>query len=478
LPNHTLSLLSKNGSLKIVHEDTTTTTTTTQPISNITLDKPIKTVISSSLTTALIDLSGSVFTFGENVESQLGLGGLLGPVGSYHGGSQRARVDYPERVFIEESITSVALSRRHSLFLTSTGKVYSCGSSFDGALGLTDEILGSTRFIPVSTSPALVTGLSSLNDEKEEKKEDPIVCIGAGLSFSLALSKRGKLYFFGRLGHGGTSSIAASVSTTTRPKSVLSRSSSSKSKTITQKSLVHTEQSLFSPTPIIVASLDLGSHDDNDSETHVVKKSQICCGLHHALITVNDRLFSFGLSKAGNGALGSGLLLDSRLSEPFEIDVTSLLPKWGLNSQNEGGNKENMTSSTRPEITSISCGPFSSSFCVNGHVFICGTLNSPSLLGNVGSAAVKVIKSSSSDLALLRDVEAIFDDEEISTIVAQGKTRFTLSLISKIAAEMNKSSVLSGVTIPRFVPVLDTRIPNNKANNVSIDETRVLITLK
>ena len=63
LPNHTLSLLSKNGSLKIVHEDTTTTTTTTQPISNITLDKPIKTVISSSLTTALIDFSGSVFTY-------------------------------------------------------------------------------------------------------------------------------------------------------------------------------------------------------------------------------------------------------------------------------------------------------------------------------------------------------------------------------------------------------------------------------
>jgi hypothetical protein len=239
--------------------------------------------------------------------------------------------------------------------------------------------------------------------------------------------------------------------------------------------------------------------------------AQISCGLHHALISVNNRLFSFGLSRAGSGALGSGPISTTSSSSSLlhEIDLSSLLSKWGYLSSN--------SDSPSPtdqviRIDSISCGPFSSAFCANGHAFICGAISDPSLLGNVGSAAVNVIEGgeggggasvegggrrrgitsktqSKSDLNLLLDLGLFFDEEQAAEIAhaqVQGGgvsvARFKLPFISRIASELVKpssSSVFSaqGVSSPRFVPILDTNVPFGGAQGISIDEARVLVKL-
>jgi len=527
LPLSRVSLFSSDGTLEVkefgnnnnnatTNNKNTTTTSTTDPLHlrTIALDQPISKVFSGTKTGVLIDKTGSVFSFGENQEAQLGLGGNLGPVDSYHGGSQRAFVADPERVLFPEEVrvTSASLNRRHSLFLTSTGKVHSCGSSFDGALGLTDSVLGSTRFVPVSTSPALVEGLPD---------DDPVVSIGAGLSFSLALTASNKLYFFGRLGHGGVASVAATIDATrnglkkrnSKTASSSSSSSSTSSVSSTVATTVHTEQSLFSPSPLLLASLDdaLAGSTSSTTITNTTSNAsvaQISCGLHHALISVNNRLFSFGLSRAGSGALGSGPISTTSSSLLHEIDLSSLLSKWGYLSSNS----ESPSSTDQViRIDSISCGPFSSAFCANGHAFICGAISSPSLLGNVGSAAVNVIEGgeggggaslegggrrrgitsktqSKSDLNLLLDLGLFFDEEQAAEIAhaqAQGgvsDARFKLPFISRIASELVKpssSSVFSaqGVSSPRFVPILDTNVPFGGAQGISIDEARVLVKL-
>jgi len=522
LPNSRISLLSDNGILEI--QEVAANSANASHVRNITLDQPIEKVFSGTKTSALIDKGGAAYTFGENVEAQLGLGGLLGPVDSYHGGTQRAFVDFPEQVSFlfpeqqqQERVVSASMNRRHSLFLTLSGKVYSCGSSFDGALGLTDSILGNTRFIPVSTSPAPVEGLPV---------DDPVVSIGAGLSFSLALTASGKLFFFGRLGHGGVASVAATIDATRngvkRNKSTAGRTSGSSS---TISTAVHTEQSLFSPSPILLATLDSisSSNTCDDVDTNEAKRSvsgpfidqpQISCGLHHALISFNNRVWSFGLSRAGSGALGSGPTSSSSSSTSssllHEIDLPSLLLKWGCIDPSQ-------SSSTLIHIDSISCGPFSSAFCANGHAFLCGAISDPSLLGNVGSAAVNlvvgegggggegkrrggggVLKSSQSKSDLLLDLGLFFDDEKVSEMminsqreedksggVGGGKgldSRFKVPYILRVASELVKpssSTVFSakGVSSPRFIPLLDTNIPFGKAQSVSIDESRVLVKL-
>ena len=529
LPLSRVSLFSSNGTLEVKefgnndNNNNNTSTTSTDPLHlrTIALDQPISKVFSGTKTSVLIDTTGSAFSFGENQEAQLGLGGNLGPVDSYHGGSQRAFVADPERVLFPEEVcvTSASLNRRHSLFLTSTGKVHSCGSSFDGALGLTDNVLGSTRFIPVSTSPALVQGLPH---------DDPVVSIGAGLSFSLALTASNKLYFFGRLGHGGVANVAATIDATRNGLKKRNKTSSSSSTSTTTSSTssvsstvattVHTEQSLFSPSPLLLASLDdaLGGNSSTNMTSNA-SVAQISCGLHHALISVNNRLFSFGLSRAGSGALGSGPVSTTSSPSPsllHEIDLSSLLSKWGYSSSNSDSSLSSTTDQVI-HIDSISCGPFSSAFCANGHAFICGAISAPSLLGNVGSAAINVIEGrgggggegasvegggrrrgimsktqSKSDLNLLLDLGLFFDDEQAAEIAhaqAQGgeggaDARFKLPFITRIASELVKpssSSVFSaqGVSSPRFVPILDTNVPFGRAHGISIDEARVLVKL-
>jgi hypothetical protein len=129
--------------------------------------------------------------WGVGVDGQLGLGGALGPKGSYHGGAQEALVATP-RALEGEPLAAVALARFRTLLLTTEGVVFAAGAGFHGELGV-------SGFGGVATAPASVVGLPA---------DDPVAAVAAAHTFSLAATRRGRLFFWGLLGgHGGTRAV-------------------------------------------------------------------------------------------------------------------------------------------------------------------------------------------------------------------------------------------------------------------------------
>lgn len=91
--------------------------------------------------TIFLDDEGIPHVAGTGSEGQLGLGGRLGPRGSYHGGQQEAAVFEPvpaREPFASrgERVVHAALSRHRTVFLTDAGHVYAAGTGFHGELGL------------------------------------------------------------------------------------------------------------------------------------------------------------------------------------------------------------------------------------------------------------------------------------------------------------------------------------------------------
>ena len=86
-------------------------------------------------------------------------------------------------------VTNVAVGKTHTLFLTSGGEVWGCGSNKFGELGL-----GKTS--DVEDKPKQITSLSS-----------KVVDVGAGEEFSMVVLDDGSVFSFGHpemgaLGHG------------------------------------------------------------------------------------------------------------------------------------------------------------------------------------------------------------------------------------------------------------------------------------
>jgi len=126
------------------------------------------------------------WVWGVGSEGQLGLGGAMGPTGSYHGGAQRAFEPSPQRLQGEALLAAAAL-RHRTLLLSQEGLVYVTGSGFQGELGVS----GTSGVV---TSPASVVGLPS---------NDRVTALCGGLTFTLAATASGRLFFWGVLGHGG-----------------------------------------------------------------------------------------------------------------------------------------------------------------------------------------------------------------------------------------------------------------------------------
>ena len=144
----------------------------------------------------------SPLVWGTGSEGQLGLGGAMGPVGSYHGGQQSQLVASP-RALQGEPLLSAALSRHRTLLLGENGLVYATGSGFCGELGVATTS-------GVVTSPASIVGLP-------DASSDRVVGIAAGLTFSLAATASGQLYFWGQLGHPGSAGALRHASPTPLP---------------------------------------------------------------------------------------------------------------------------------------------------------------------------------------------------------------------------------------------------------------------
>lgn len=187
------------------------------------------------------------FVWGVGVDGQLGLGGPMGPRGSYHGGAQETLVTRP-RSLQGEPLRATAAARFRTLLLTKDGVLFSSGSGFHGELGVAG-VSG------VTTAPASVIGLP-------DAKTDPVESISAGHTFTLAGTASGRLYFWGSIGHGGSPNVIGGCAAAVVP---------------ALRTHVPTELPLPSSRglPLTVAA-----------------------GLHHAIVTDGMRLWALGTSWA------------------------------------------------------------------------------------------------------------------------------------------------------------------------------------
>ncbi|KZT12728.1 RCC1/BLIP-II [Laetiporus sulphureus 93-53] len=90
----------------------------------------------------------------------------------------------------EEHVVQIAGGEHHTLFLTSAGKVYACGRSEGGQLGLAenDAAFKDRKSPDMLTVPSLVTF---------PDVDDPIAHIAAGIHNNVAVTKGGALYAWG-----------------------------------------------------------------------------------------------------------------------------------------------------------------------------------------------------------------------------------------------------------------------------------------
>ena len=141
-------------------------------------------------TSFAVDTDGHVWGWGANSTGQTGTG--------FVSGATNQEVQTPKKVIGlssdelggNERIVQIAGGDDHTLFLTSEGRVYACGLSIGGQLGLADdnEAFEDRTFPDFLDKPVLVT----LPD-----KDDPVIQVSAGTRTSMAITENGVLYMWG-----------------------------------------------------------------------------------------------------------------------------------------------------------------------------------------------------------------------------------------------------------------------------------------
>lgn len=144
-----------------------------------------------SYTSFAVDAVGTVWGWGANSTGQTGTG--------FKTGDDR-EVLVPKKVVglspaelgDDDVVVQIAGGDDHTLFLTERGRVFACGLSIGGQLGLADddEAFHERTFPDFLDQPALVT----LPDDHEE---DPVIQISAGTRTSMAITASGVLYMWG-----------------------------------------------------------------------------------------------------------------------------------------------------------------------------------------------------------------------------------------------------------------------------------------
>lgn len=136
-----------------------------------------------------VDDAGDVWGWGLNTMGQTGTG---------QDSTSDTEVQLPRKVLNlskaelgGDTVIEISGGEHHTLFLTSGGKVYACGRSTSGQLGLADDdVAFKDRADPdFLAEPALVT----FPDD-----DDPVVHISAGVHNNMAVTKDGALYCWGQ----------------------------------------------------------------------------------------------------------------------------------------------------------------------------------------------------------------------------------------------------------------------------------------
>ncbi|THV08325.1 RCC1/BLIP-II [Dendrothele bispora CBS 962.96] len=136
-----------------------------------------------------VDNAGDVWGWGLNTMGQLGTGWES---------SDDAQVQLPQKVrrlskeeLGGDTVVEISGGEHHSLFLTSSGKVYSCGRSNAGQLGLPDNDPVFKDRVDPDFFPEPV-------QVKFPDDDDPVVHIATGTHNNLAVTTHGALYCWGQ----------------------------------------------------------------------------------------------------------------------------------------------------------------------------------------------------------------------------------------------------------------------------------------
>lgn len=325
-------------------------------------------------TSAYLSSEGAVYMSGEGREGALGLGGQIGPVGSYHGGQQPEAVHEPRLVTsLTEAgvrIKDVALSRHFSLLLSDTGEVYACGSGFHGELGL--------WMSAYATAPSrVVVGLP-------DPAVDPAVSIAAGSGFSLAATRSGKLFFWGRVGAGGVPGQLSRDRSGAMGKAdgLGSAATSSNSPAGATSSDGSGPSVIWHPQP---AELALPGFDAAAFVSDG-RQLRLSAGAQHAVITDGSRVWMLGYYSgqqrhnahdvATANASTAGISLTSAPPHiECRLRLIDLEPALGHEPD---------------RVSAISCGPFSTGFVADGHLLMAGRLTA--LHGWTPQANMRVVQ--------------------------------------------------------------------------------------
>jgi len=199
-----------------------------------------------------ISSEGTTFTWGRNENGQLGLG-------------HTKRVDTPTEVetFTDDNCVAAACGKRHTLFLTAKGKVYSCGDNKLGQLGIGNRNDGTNSPVRVKYSGP------------------PIRRVACGGDFSVMSDIKGNVYTFGCPEYGQTG-----------------HNTDGKYFITSNRMDFMTEN-----TPRVITVYVEKARDGTVTPLHDVDAREIACGTNHTLILDSKkRVFSWGFG--GYGRLG------------------------------------------------------------------------------------------------------------------------------------------------------------------------------
>jgi len=375
----------------------------------------IKKVVCYYSHTMYLTTDGKVYACGSNSSGQLGTGDNI----TYY---------YPIQITsLNSLIIKDITSGSHSLFLTNDGKVYSCGKNDNGQLGLGDY---TNRTVPTLISASIGSLIIS--------------AIAGSELFSLFLTNNGKVYSCGR---GVSGRLGLNNGTTYNVPQLISTNISSLIISAIDNSGLHSlaltnNGKVYSWGHQNSGSLGLGDYSNRGVPTLISTNigtltiSKIKCGYYHSAFLTNDgKVYSCGSN--GSGQLGLGDTINRNVPTLISTNIGSLT------------------------ISDITCGDSHSLFLTNdGKVYSCGSNSSGQLgLGDTTNRNVPTLINS------LPPISYIVCGAAYSLFITNDRRVYSCGSNSSGQLGFGNSGINTNVLIPTLSFTFGTYMINKAAGH-------------